>query len=161
MVTDLFWCDHRSPAAVNIWNQIIPQLVINSSTRKNKMKNKILFVLSLLFGLMFINAGLNKFLNYMPMPDQLPEKMVRAMSAFMEIGWLMPLTGIAEIVGGLLIILPITRALGALIIFPVMVGIFLTNIVQDSSGLPIALILGAILVWILFENRGKYLPMIR
>ena len=125
------------------------------------MKNKILFVASLLFGFMFINAGLNKFLNYMPMPDHLPEKMVKAMSAFMEIGWLMPLTGVTEIVGGLLIIYPRTRALGALIIFPVMVGIFLTNMVQDSRGLPIAAILGAILVWILVDNREKYLPMIR
>lgn len=125
------------------------------------MKNKILFVLSLLFGLMFINSGLNKFLNYMPMPDHLPEKMVKAMSAFMEIGWLLPLVGVAEIVGGLLIIFPKTRALGAVIIFPVMVGIFLTNIVQSSQGLPIALVLGVILVWILFENREKYLPMIR
>lgn len=125
------------------------------------MKQKITFVLSLLFGLMFINAGLNKFLNYMPMPENLPEKMVKAMAAFMEIGWLMPLVGIAEIVGGILIILPKTRALGALIIFPVMVGIVLTNIVQDTSGLPIALILSAILAWIMYENREKYSPLIK
>ncbi len=35
------------------------------------MKNKILFVVSLLFGLLFINAGLNKFFNYMPVPKLL------------------------------------------------------------------------------------------
>jgi uncharacterized membrane protein YphA (DoxX/SURF4 family) len=127
---------------------------------KNSIKNKVLFVLALLVGLMFINAGLNKFLNYMPMPANLPEKMLKAMSAFMEIGWLTPLIGLAEIVGGLLIILPRTRALGVLIIFPVMVGIFLTNIVQDKSGLPVALILGLILTWIMYENREKYLPLI-
>lgn len=32
------------------------------------MRKKILFVLSLLFGLMFVNAGLNVFFNYMPEP---------------------------------------------------------------------------------------------
>ena len=127
---------------------------------KHSIKNNILFILSLLFGLMFINAGLNKFFNYMPMPDDLPENMVKAMSAFMEIGWLIPLVGLAEVVGGFLIILPRTRALGALIILPVMVGIVLTNTVQDTSGLPIALILSVILVWILFENRKKYAPLI-
>lgn len=125
------------------------------------MKQKITFVLSLLFGLMFINAGLNKFLNYMPMPDNLPEKMKKAMAAFMEIGWIMPLVGAAEIVGGLLIIFPRTRALGALIIFPVMVGIVLTNIVQDTSGLPIAIVFGAILMWIMYQNKEKYLPLIK
>ena len=123
------------------------------------MKNKITFVLSLLFGLMFINAGLNKFLNYMPMPENLPEKMVKAMNAFMEIGWLMPLVGVVEALGGLLIIIPKTRALGALMIFPIMVGIVLTNIVQDTSGLPIAGVFSAILIWIMFDNKEKYAPL--
>lgn len=127
---------------------------------KGSIKNKVLFVLSLLFGLFFINAGLNKFLNYMPMPKDLPEKMLKAFAAFMEIGWLMPLVGFAEIVGGLLIIIPRTRALGALVVFPVMVGIFLTNIVQDTSGLPIALVFGVILIWIMYEERRKYFPLI-
>lgn len=124
------------------------------------MKNKILFVVSLLFGLMFINAGLDKFLHYMPMPDNLPEKMMKTMQAFTEIGWLMPLVGAAEVVGGILIIFPKTRALGALIIFPVMVGIILTNTVTDMSGLPIAAVFTAILLWILYENRAKYAPLI-
>ena len=128
---------------------------------KNSIKTKVLFVLSLLFGLMFINAGLDKFFHYMPMPKDMPEKMMKAFGAFTEIGWLMPLVGIAELVGGILIIIPKTRALGALIIFPVMVGIVLTNIVQDKTGLPIALVLSVILVWIMYENRDKYLPLVR
>ena len=123
------------------------------------MKNKILFVLSLLFGLLFINGGLNKFLNYMPMPENLPEKMQKAMAAFTEIGWLMPLVGAAEVVGGVLIIIPRFRALGALVILPVMAGIVLTNIVQDASGLPFALILSAVLLWIMYDNREKYAPL--
>lgn len=125
------------------------------------MKNKVTFVLSLLFGLMFINAGLNKFFNYMPMPDNLPEKMLKTMNAFMEIGWLMPLVGVVEALGGLLIIIPKTRALGALMIFPIMVGIVLTNIVQDSSGLPIAGVFSAILIWILYDNKEKYAPLFK
>lgn len=125
------------------------------------MKNKIIFVLSLLFGLMFINAGLNKFFYYMPMPDNLPEKMQKAMNAFTEIGWIMPLVGAVEVLGGVLIILPRFRALGALIILPVMVGIVLTNIVQDTSGLLFALVLSAILISIMFQNKEKYLMLFK
>ena len=125
------------------------------------MKNKILFVLGLLFGLMFINSGLNKFLNYMPMPKDMPENMLKVMNAFMEIGWLMPLVAIAEIVGGILIIIPKYRALGAIIIFPVMIGIILTHIVNAPSGLPIAVVLLVINLWVIIENRQKYLPMIK
>ncbi|WP_298224971.1 DoxX family protein [Flavobacterium sp.] len=123
------------------------------------MKSKVLFVFSLLFGLMFINAGLDKFFHYMPIPENMPEKMTKAMQAFIEIGWLMPLVGAAELLGGILVIFPKTRALGALIIFPVMVGIFLTNTVTDTSGLPIALLFSAVLIWILYENRAKYAPL--
>lgn len=125
------------------------------------MKQKILFVLSLLFGLMFINAGLNKFLNYMPVPNDMPEKMVKMGTAIMEVGWLMPLVGFIEILGGLLFIIPKTRALGAIVIFPVMVGILLTNILAAPSGLAIVLPLLAILLWVIIENREKYLPMVK
>ena len=127
---------------------------------KTSLKNKILFVVSLLFGLLFINAGLNKFLNYMPVPNNLPEKMIKVMGAIIEIAWLLPLVAIAEIVGGLLIIIPKTRALGAIILFPVMIGILLINILQAPSGLPLAIVLCVILGWIIFENRRKYLNLI-
>lgn len=125
------------------------------------MKKKIFWVIYLLFGLMFINSGLNKFFNYMPMPESLPDKMMKAMTAFMEIGWLMPLIAVAEIVGGILFITNKYRALGAIIIFPVMVGIILTHIFIAPSGLPMALILLAIEFWVLIDNREKYLPMIQ
>lgn len=55
------------------------------------MKSKILFVLCLLTGLVFINAGLDKCFHYMPAPKDMPEKMEKAGMAFMEIGWLLPL----------------------------------------------------------------------
>jgi putative oxidoreductase len=125
------------------------------------MKSKILFVLSLLFGLMFINGGLNKFFNYMPMPKNIPAETLKDFGAMMEISWLMPLLAVAEIIGGILFILPKTRAFGAIVIFPVMVGILLTNIFTDTSGLPIALALAAVLAWVIYENRAKYFPMIR
>lgn len=125
------------------------------------MKRKITFVLSLLFGLMFINAGLNKFFNYMPPPENLPENLLKAFQAFTQIGWLMPLIGLAEILGGILFIFPKTRALGALVIFPVMIGIMLTNTLTDTSGLPIALVFFVINLWVIYENREKYLPMLK
>ncbi|MGN8069010.1 DoxX family membrane protein [Mucilaginibacter sp. 22184] len=124
------------------------------------MKSKILFVLCLLAGLMFMNAGLDKFLHYMPVPKDMPEKMIKHGKAFMEIGWLLPLVGSAEFVGGLLLIFGRTRALGAVIIVPVLTGILLTNISVAPSGLPIVFALIAIILWVIIENREKYLPMI-
>ena len=125
------------------------------------MKKKILFWVSLIFGLMFINAGLNKFFNYMPPPQDLPERMMKLMEAFMQIGWLMPLVAVAEIVGGVLFITNRYRALGTIILFPIMVGIMLIHIIDAPSGLPIALVLLAIEIWVIVENRQKYLAMVK
>ncbi|MDI9256903.1 DoxX family membrane protein [Flavobacterium sedimenticola] len=124
------------------------------------MKSKIIFVVSLLFGLLFINAGLDKFLHHMPVPNDIPEPLMKAFGAFMEINWLLPLVGAAELVGGVLFIIPKTRALGAVVLFPVMVGILLTNTITDTSGMPIALVLLAIHLWVIYENRAKYAHLI-
>jgi uncharacterized membrane protein YphA (DoxX/SURF4 family) len=120
------------------------------------MRKKILFVAGMLFGLMFINAGLNKFFNYMPMPEDMPESMLMVMKAFTDIGWLIPLVGIVEIVAGVLFIIPKYRALGAIVILPVIIGILLVNIFNAPSGLPIALVLLAINIWAIYEDRHKY-----
>ena len=125
------------------------------------MKQKIFNGVSILFGLLLINGGLNKFLNYMPVPEDLPEDLLEDTEAIMEIAWLMPLIGLAEVVGGLLILIPKTRALGALIVFPVMVGVLLTHIFVAPSGLPIAIVIWAILTWIIYENKERYLPIIK
>lgn len=125
------------------------------------MKQKILFGLSLIFGLLLINGGLDKFLHYMPAPPSMPVPLQKDFEALMEISWLMPLIGFAEILGGVLIIFKKTRALGAMVIFPVMVGILLTHLIVDPANIIIALVIWAILLWIIYENREKYMHMIK
>lgn len=114
-----------------------------------------------LFALLLVNGGLNKFLNYMPMPASMPEEVVKDSAAMVEISWLMPLLAIVEILGGLLILIPKTRALGALVIFPVMMGILLTHILVAPDGLVMALIIWVILIWIIIDNWRKYLPIVK
>ncbi len=116
-------------------------------------------VICILFGLMFLNSGLNKLFNYMPMPE-LTEAQKAAFGAFMQITWLMPLVAVAEIVGAVLFMIPKYRALGAIVIFPVMVGIFLHHLTMDPTGLPVAAVLMLINLWIILDNRKKYQPMI-
>ena len=125
------------------------------------MKKKILLVLSILFGLMLTNSGLNKFLNFMPLPENMPEKLTQLMASLTEIGWLMPLVGGVEVVAGLLFMIPKYRALAAIMVFPIMIGIMLTHTFTDTSGLPVALVLFVINIWVIYENREKYIPMIR
>ena len=125
------------------------------------MRKKILNILSKIFGLLLINGGLDKFLHYMPVPENLPEALVQDNLALKQIDWLLPLIGFAEVLGGILLIFPKTRALGALVVFPVMVGVLLTHIFVAPSGLPIALVIWAILLLIIYEHLEKYFYLLK
>ncbi|KMQ66811.1 DoxX family protein [Chryseobacterium angstadtii] len=119
------------------------------------------FIFCLLFGLVFINAGLNKFFNYSPMP-KMTAAQEKLFAAFAEIGWLMPLVGAVEVLGGVLFIFPKTRALGAIIILPVMAGILIHNVYRDPSqvGIIMSVVLFLINIWIIIDNREKYKALI-
>lgn len=116
-------------------------------------------IFCVLFGLMFINAGLDKFLHYMPVPPA-DATMTKLFEAITTLKWLMPLVGFIEITGGLLFIFSKTRALGALVILPVMIGIVLHNTTFMPSGLIIAGVLFAINLWMIADNWNKYKPLI-
>ena len=115
-------------------------------------------ILCVLFGLMFINAGLDKFFHYMPMPEATPEQL-KLYEAIGTLVWLLPLVATIELLGGLLFIFPKTRALGAIVILPVTVGIILHNAVFMPSGLSIAGVLFLINIWMIADNWDKYKPM--
>lgn len=125
------------------------------------MKKNILLVVCILFALMFINAGLNKLLHYIPVPKDLPENMMKMSAAFEQIGWLMPLVAIVEIIGGILFMIPKFRPLGAIVIFPIVIGILLIQILIEPSGFIMAFILFSINIIVIIENWKKYLPMVK
>ena len=109
-----------------------------------------------------LNAGLDKLFHYMPppTPDQMPQAGLDLIDSFNSAKWLMPLVGIVEIIGGILFMIPKTRALGAIVILPITVGILLTNIFQVPGTLPVALIVLAINLFVIYNNRKKYMPML-
>lgn len=124
------------------------------------MKNKIFNVVVILFALMMVNGGLNKFLNYIPVPADLPAELARDNAALMEIVWLMPLIAVVEIMGGILLLFTKTRALAALVLLPIVVGIVLMHATVEPSGLPLALVLALVLGWIMYESRSRYLLLV-
>ncbi len=118
------------------------------------------FIICLLFGLMLIFAGVTKFIPNMPMPEQTAEQL-KIHEAFLTLKWITPLVGIFEIIGGVLFIIPRTRALGALVCLPIVVGIFTHTVTFDPSGLAFVLPLLLINIWIIGDNYRKYMLLIQ
>lgn len=123
------------------------------------MRDKIQFVAAVIFGLVMVNSGLNKFFNYMPMPEISPE-MMNVVMALVATKWIIPLVGIAEVIGGVLVVIRKSRALGAIVIFPVMIGILVHHLTHDVAGIGLSIILFAINIWLIIEHRARYFPMI-
>ncbi len=124
------------------------------------MKSKVLLIVSILFGLMFINSGLNKFFNYMPMPEDMSPEMIELMDAFTTISWLMPLVAVVEIIGGVLVIFKTTRTLAAVMLFPILVGILLLHLINEPEGLILSIVFFALNLWFLYEGREKLKPLL-
>ncbi len=122
----------------------------------------ILTILSVLFGLSMVTFGLDKFIHFMPMPKFTPQQM-EVMAAFGKIKWIMPLTGFIEILGGVLFAIPKTRALGAIVILPVMAGILAHNLTffDSFASFSLPLIFALINLWGLIDNRNKYAQLLK
>lgn len=111
-------------------------------------------VVFVLFALMFINAGLDKFLHYMPVPPMSPE-ITKVNEAMGTIKWLIPLVGFIELLSGILILFPKTRTLGAIMILPILIGILVHNATFMPEGLIIAGVLFLIEIWMLVDSKEK------
>lgn len=122
---------------------------------KNILRYGIL-VLSILLGAFFIYKGLTKhWLSpckvYAP-DSTIPLPYQQVMTAFCESGFLR-LVGAFQILSGLLLLLPRTRLLGALMLLPIIFNIFFMHAFMDNrpeelveTGLPLAATL-LILLW--------------
>lgn len=124
------------------------------------MKNKILLVVSILYGALMVNAGLNKLFKFFPMPEDAPRAMQDMMAAFESTGWLMPLLGVAEVIGGILLAIPRTRMVGALVLLPISIGILCSHIVGEPAGIPLALVFLAVNAWVLIDGRHRLMPLV-
>ncbi|WP_226390314.1 DoxX family protein [Penaeicola halotolerans] len=125
------------------------------------MKKKAQLICSVLLAILFVNSGLNKFFNYFPMPEDMPQEVVDDFVALQEIVWLMPLISIVEIIAGLMLIPRKTRLLAAVILTPIMVGITLTHLTVAPDGLPIVVLMLAVMTWIMFDRKEQLMGLLK
>lgn len=123
------------------------------------MKEKVLMVFRILFGLLMVNSGLNKFLQYMPMPEMTPEAGA-LMGAFLEAGYMFPLVAVVELLAGAMIISKRFNALGAVLMMPITVNIFLIHTVLDPAGFVMGAILLVLNIWFLLDDKEKFNDLI-
>ncbi|MFT7003841.1 MAG: putative oxidoreductase [Sulfurimonas sp.] len=119
------------------------------------MKDKVFLGIQILAGLMLVVFGLNKFLNFIPMPPASAE-MSAFMGALFTTGYFMKLVAIVEIVAGLSFITNKFTALMAVVVIPVMVNATLAHLFLDPSGIGGALILTVFTILVMVGHKDAY-----
>jgi uncharacterized membrane protein YphA (DoxX/SURF4 family) len=112
--------------------------------------NKLPLIARILMGLVFFGAGLAGLLNLAPPPADLPEAMKTFMAGMMATKYFFPLLKLTETVCGALLISGYFVPLALVILAPIVLNIFLTHLFLAPSGMLLAVVLGALEVYLAF-----------
>lgn len=123
------------------------------------MKVAAIIVRSLL-GLMFVVFGSNIFLHFIPMPPQKPSLATDFSKALMESHY-MVVVGLLQFAGGLLLLIGRYVPLGLTLLGPVIVNILLFHIFLERSGLPMALVVSALALFLLWRYRANFAGLVK
>ena len=123
------------------------------------MKTTVL-VIRILLGLMLVVFGLNKFLQFMPMPEMNPEAGA-LMGAFVNSGYIMMIVAFIEIGTGILFLINKYTALAAILLLPIMLNAFLFHLFMDIGGIGASALLLAFNIFIFFANKPKYSEVLK
>lgn len=115
-------------------------------------------ILRTLFGLAFLVFGMNKFLHFIPNPQEPPAAM-DFFGALFRTGYFLPLLAATEIVSGALLLSGIFAPFALVLIAPVIVNIFMFHVFLAPSGLPMAVIFVALELALAWQYRWAYAPM--
>jgi putative oxidoreductase len=117
--------------------------------------NKVLTVIRIIFGVLIAIFGANKFLNFMPAPEEMPEAVMNYMTALMSTKTL-ELVGAVELIAGLSFIFNKYGALMAIILMSVSVNAVLFHIFLGPADIMGALILLILNILMLYVYKDKY-----
>lgn len=114
------------------------------------MKAKLPLIARLLLGFVMFASGLAGLLNLVPVPPDLPEKLVTFTNGLMATIYFMPFLKLTETVCGLLLMSGFFVPLALVVLAPIMLHIFLVHAFLQPSGLPLAIILGLLTAYLAF-----------
>ena len=123
------------------------------------MKSKVISVIRILFGLILIVFGANKFFGFMPMPE-LSGGAGEFMGALGATGYIFPVVGAVEMGVGVLLALNLFVPLALVVLMPISVNIVLFHVFLDMGGIVPAAVVGGLNVVLLFVYLPAYTSLL-
>ena len=117
-------------------------------------------IVRVLLGLMFVVFGSNIFLHFIPMPP-LPATLAGDFSKALMQSHYIYVVGLLQVIGGLLLLIGRYVPLGLTLLGPVIVNILLFHIFLDRSGLPMAIIVAVLALFLLWRYRTNFAGLVK
>jgi uncharacterized membrane protein YphA (DoxX/SURF4 family) len=128
------------------------------------MKAKIPLVARVLLGLVFLFGSVAFFLNLVPPPTDLPERLKAFNDGLMASGYFFNLLKVTELVCGLFLVTGFFVPLALVVLAPISLNIFLVHATLAPEGLPLAVVIGVLLTYLSFfaePYSGVLRPLFR
>lgn len=119
-------------------------------------------VARVLLGLVFFVFGLGALLNWFPPPppETLPPKLVAFDAGIRSSGYLFELLKGTETLMGLLLLVNRFVPLALVILAPIILNIVLVHVVMAPSGLPVAIVVLALELYLAWVHRRAFAPLL-
>ena len=117
-------------------------------------------IVRVLLGLMFVVFGSNIFFHFIPMPP-LPATLAGDFSKALMQSHYMYVVGLLQVLGGLLLLLGRFVPLGLTLLGPVIVNILLFHSFLEPSGLPMAIIVSVLALFLLWRYRSNFAGLVK
>jgi len=122
------------------------------------MKTLIIIARSLL-GLVFVVFGLNAFLQFIPAPP--PQGLAGDFTKALFVSHYFYVVAVLQLAGGALLLLGRFVPLGLTLLGPVIVNILLFHIFLQPNGLPMALVVAAFALFLLWAHRQAFRGLVQ
>ena len=113
-----------------------------------------------LLGLVFVVFGSNAFLYFIPMPPP-PAGLAGDFMKSLFMSHYFYVVAVTQIAGGLLVLSGRFTALGLLLLGPVIVNILCFHIFLNHEGLPLAVTVAVLALFLLWQKRTAFAGLIR
>jgi len=113
-----------------------------------------------LLGLIFVTFGLNMFLNFIPMPPP-QEGPAREFMTALFMSHYVYVVGALQVVGGLFLLSGRWIPLGLTLLGPVIVNILCFHILMAPAGLPMALVVSFLALFLLWRYREYFAGLVK
>jgi putative oxidoreductase len=107
--------------------------------------SKLSLFASLLLGLIYFVFGLNGFLNFIPMPADMPAAVTDFMGAMIKTGYFLTFIKGTEVLFGFMLLVRVMPAIALIVLAPVTINIFLFHYFLtpgiENLGMPILMVI--------------------